>query len=84
MKLKKYPADDDVPIDSSAVRARVAVEAGSTFGWWHYTGRHDEGGIVGMRGFGASAPIKALLAEFGLTVAGVVKEVKETLGKVRG
>ncbi len=64
------------------VRARVAVEAGSTFGWRRYTGRHDEGGIVGMRDFGASAPIKALLAEFGLTVAGVVKEVKETLERV--
>jgi transketolase len=66
-----------------AVRARVAVEAGSIFGWWRYTGRHDEGGIVGMRDFGASAPIKALLAEFGLTVAAVVKEVKETLVRVR-
>ncbi len=66
-----------------AVRARVAVEAGSTFGWRRYTGSHDEGGIVGLRDFGASAPIKALLAEFGLTVAGVVKEVKETMARVK-
>ncbi len=66
-----------------AVRARVAVEAGSTFGWRRYTGRHDEGGIVGLRDFGASAPIKVLLAEFGLTVAGVVKEVKDTLARVQ-
>ncbi|MFB3082231.1 MAG: transketolase, partial [Gammaproteobacteria bacterium] len=40
----------------SSVRARVAVEAGSTFGWRRYTGRHDEGSIIGLRDFGASAP----------------------------
>jgi len=63
----------------SSVRARVAVEAGSTFGWRRYVGRHGEGNVLGMRTYGASAPIKDLLKEFGLTVEGVVKMAKETL-----
>jgi transketolase len=63
----------------SSVRARVAVEAGSTFGWRRYVGRHGEGNVLGMRTYGASAPIKDLLKEFGLTIEGVVKMAKETL-----
>ncbi len=44
---------------------RVAIEAGVTFGWERYLGR--EGAVVGMTGFGASAPEKALYAHFGIT-----------------
>ena len=65
----------------SSVRARVAVEAGSTFGWRRYVGRHGEGNVLGMRTYGASAPIKDLLKEFGLTVEGVVKMAKENLSR---
>ncbi len=65
----------------NSVRARVAVEAGSTFGWRRYVGRHGEGNVLGMRTYGASAPIKDLLKEFGLTVEGVVKMAKETLSR---
>jgi len=65
----------------SSVRTRVAVEAGSTFGWRRYVGRHGEGNVLGMRTYGASAPIKDLLKEFGLTVEGVVKMAKETLSQ---
>jgi len=64
-----------------SVRARVAVEAGSTFGWRRYVGRHGEGNVLGMRTYGASAPIKDLLKEFGLTVEGVVQMAKETIEK---
>ena len=63
----------------SSVRARVAVEAGSTFGWRRYVGRHGEGNVLGMRTYGASAPIKDLLKEFGLTVEGVVQMAKEAI-----
>jgi transketolase len=65
----------------SSVRARVAVEAGSTFGWRRYVGRHGEGNVLGMRTYGASAPIKDLLKEFGLTVEAVVKMAKETIAQ---
>jgi transketolase len=67
----------------SSVRARVAVEAGSTFGWRRYVGRHGEGNVLGLRTYGASAPIKDLLPEFGLTVEGVVKMAKETVVQQR-
>jgi len=67
----------------SSVRARVAVEAGSTYGWRRYTGRHDDGSILGMRDFGASAPLADLLEEFGLTVQSVVQMAKRTLERHR-
>jgi transketolase len=47
------------------VRARVAVEQASTFGWDRYVG--DGGAVIGMHTFGASAPLKQLLTNFGFT-----------------
>ncbi|MEQ9618149.1 MAG: transketolase [Deltaproteobacteria bacterium] len=68
----------------SSVRARVAVEAGSTHGWGRYVGiRHVEGGVVGMRTFGESAPISDLLPEFGLTVDCVVKEARLVMDRIK-
>ncbi|WP_174816787.1 transketolase [Myxococcus fulvus] len=61
------------------VRARVAVEKGAAFGWERWVGF--QGGIVAMRSFGASAPIKALQQKFGFTVDNVVKVAKDTLAK---
>ena len=54
--------------------ARVAVEAGIGFGWARY-GIADEA-FIGMTGFGASAPIKALYKKFGITADAVVEAVK--------
>ena len=48
-----------------AVRARVAVEAAATFGWRKYVG--DQGDVVGLDHFGASAPAKVLFEKFGFT-----------------
>ena len=56
---------------------RVAVEAASPFGWERYIGR--EGGFVGMRGFGASAPGDALFKHFNVTAEAVVAAVKALL-----
>jgi len=64
-----------------SVRARVSVEAGSTFGWRRYVGLHDEGGVIGVSTFGESAPIADLFPEFGLTVDHVVSKAKEVLKK---
>jgi transketolase len=61
------------------VSARVAVEMASAFGWERYTGR--KGKIIGMRSFGASAPLKDLLKKFGFTVENVVAAAKQALGK---
>ncbi|MBI1207804.1 MAG: transketolase [Azospirillum sp.] len=56
---------------------RVAVEALSTFGWERYVGT--EGAIIGMTGFGASAPAEALYAHFGITAEAVVAAAKARL-----
>jgi transketolase len=63
----------------SSVTARVSVELGSTFGWERYVG--PKGKMVGMRTFGASAPIKDLLKHFGFEPGNVVSTVKQALGK---
>ncbi|HEU0166786.1 MAG TPA: hypothetical protein VFS62_03340, partial [Chloroflexota bacterium] len=60
-------------------RARVAVEMASSFGWRRYTGI--DGAIVARRDFGASAPLKELLQEFGFTVDHIVREAKGLLGR---
>jgi transketolase len=63
----------------AAVTARVSVEMASVFGWDRYVG--PKGKIIGMRTFGASAPLKDLLKKFGFTVENVVAAAKETMGK---
>jgi transketolase len=64
-----------------SIKARVAVEMASTFGWERYVGL--EGKIVGMRTFGASAPLKDLLKHFGFTVDAVVAAAKDVVAKAR-
>jgi transketolase len=59
------------------VRARVSVEQASTFGWSKYVG--DTGNSVGMRSFGASAPLKQLQHKFGFTTDSVVEAAREQL-----
>jgi transketolase len=62
-----------------AVTARVAIEQGSTLGWERYVGT--SGAIIGMRTFGASAPLKSLLAKFGYQPDKVAAVVREQLGR---
>jgi len=59
------------------VRARMAVEAGIKMGWEHYVGL--DGDVIGMEGFGASAPGEVVLREFGFTVEDVVARAKALL-----
>jgi transketolase len=56
------------------VPARVAVEAASTLGWDRYVG--PRGATIGMRGFGASAPLHELMREFGFTPENVAEAAK--------
>jgi transketolase len=66
-----------------AVRARVAVEAGVSLGWDRWVG--DEGAIVGLDHFGASAPAGTIFKNFGFTVERVVAVARGVLdGSVRG
>lgn len=57
-----------------AVKKRVAIEAGSPFGWDRYTKCH--GKVIAIDHFGASAPGDKVLAEFGFTTENVVETFK--------
>lgn len=59
----------------SAVTKRVAIEAGIADFWYKYVG--PEGRIIGMHGFGESAPAEQLFKLFGFTVENVVAKAKE-------
>jgi transketolase len=61
------------------VTARVAVEQASTFGWAQYTGL--KGRVIGMRTFGASAPLKDLQKKFGFTTEAVIQAAHDLLAK---
>ena len=61
------------------VTARVAVEQASTFGWERYVGT--TGRIIGMKTFGASAPLKELQRKYGFEPECVAAAAKELLGK---
>ncbi len=63
----------------SSIRARVAVEAGTTLGWREFVGL--DGRIVARREFGASAPLSVLLKEFGFTADAVARHARELLGR---
>ena len=60
------------------VKARVAVEAGATLGWWRYVG--DRGKVIGIDHFGASADQAVLYHEFGITAEAIVAAAKSSLG----
>jgi len=61
------------------VTRRVAVEQASTLGWERYTGLR--GTILGMKTFGASAPLKELLVKFGFTGDNVYAAAKQQLAR---
>ncbi len=75
-KQDKAYRDSVIP---PTVTARVCVEMGGAFGWERYAGL--TGAIIGMRSFGASAPLKDLLPHFGFTLEAVVKAAKAQAGK---
>ncbi len=60
-----------------AVKARVAIEAGTAFGWLEWVG--NEGEIIAISKFGASAPCKVAFENYGLTVENVVKKAKSLI-----
>jgi transketolase len=60
-----------------AVTKRISVEQASTMGWSQYVGQ--EGRIIGMKTFGASAPLKELLKKFGFTPEAVIEAGRELL-----
>jgi transketolase len=63
------------------ITARVSVEQASTLGWERYVGL--TGHIIGMKTFGASAPLKELQKKFGFVPEKIVAAAKEQLSKTR-
>ena len=61
------------------VKARVAIEQASTMGWERYVGQ--DGRVIGMHTFGASAPLKELQKKFGFEPDRVIEVVRELLEK---
>ena len=59
--------------------ARLAIEQASTFGWERYVG--SQGRVIGMRTFGASAPLKELQRKFGFEPEQVIATAKQLLGR---
>ena len=75
--FEHQPKDYKLQVLPPAIRARVAVEAGTTLGWKEYIG--SDGVVIGRTDFGASAPVKELLRHFGFTVDRVVGEAKRVI-----
>lgn len=61
------------------VRARVSVEQAATFGWRRYVNSNEA--IIGMKTFGASAPLKELTKKFGFTVENIVEAARREIEK---
>jgi transketolase len=63
------------------VKARVSLEAASTFGWHRWVG--DRGEAIGMESFGASAPAGALYKHFGFTPERIVDASRQVIKRVK-
>jgi transketolase len=63
------------------IKARVAIEQATTFGWSQWVG--SEGKIIGMHSFGSSAPLKDLLKKFGFAPEKVVEAAREVIAQTR-
>jgi transketolase len=86
VRLVSFPSWDLFESQSQAYRdevldptisLRVAVEAGTRYGWERWTGL--KGAVVGMTTYGASAPAEKLFSEFGFSIDNVYNTVKNLL-----
>ena len=77
--FEAMPAEYREEILPAAITNRLAVEAGLPMGWERYVGHPDN--IIGMTGFGASAPGPVLQEKFGFTVENVVSKARAILDR---
>ncbi|KZE70450.1 transketolase [Paenibacillus elgii] len=73
----KQPQEYKDSVILPEVKARLAVEMGHPFGWERYVG--EQGDVLGIDKFGASAPGPIVIREYGFTVDNVVARVKAML-----
>jgi transketolase len=76
--FEQQPKEYRETVFTPSIKKRLAVEAGVPMGWHKYVG--DEGSVIGMTTFGASAPYEVLYKQYGFTVENVLKRAKEILG----
>jgi transketolase len=76
-QFDRQPQDYRDSVLPPEVRARIAVEAAVSDGWYKYVGM--DGRVIGIDTFGESAPAKELFAYFGFTVDKVVEAVNSLL-----
>ena len=77
--FNRQDADYQASVLPKAVRARIAMEAGSTMPWYRYVGM--DGEVLGLDHYGASAPAAKLFEAFGFTADAVVQAAERVLNK---
>ncbi len=78
--FESLPRADRDRVLPPSVAARLAVEAGSPQGWCRYVG--DRGDVLAVDRFGASAPGKEVLDQYGFTVDNVCNRARTLLGQM--
>lgn len=75
--FERQPKDYREKVFPTSVKKRLSVEAAVTMGWEKYVG--DEGDIVGMNRFGASAPADVIFKQLGFTTENVLQRARRLL-----
>ncbi|MGL6227773.1 MAG: transketolase [Culicoidibacterales bacterium] len=75
--FNQQSADYRESVLPNAIRARVAIEMGASFGWHQYVGL--DGSVIGIETFGASAPANIVIPAYGFNVDNVVTQVKAVI-----
>ncbi|MGK7378349.1 transketolase [Planococcus sp. 1R117A] len=78
-RFEKQDKEYKQSVIPKTVKKRLAIEMGTSFGWERYTG--DEGDILSIDRFGASAPGERIMKEFGFTPENVVAKVKNLINE---
>jgi transketolase len=78
-RFEKQSQEYKESVIPKSVKKRLGIEMGSSLGWHRYTG--DEGDVVAIDQFGASAPGEKIMEEYGFSVQNVVARVKALLNK---
>jgi transketolase len=78
-RFEAQPAEYRDSVLPPDVKLRIAMEAAATMPWYRVVG--DDGAVIGLDHFGASAPYERLYQEFGLTADHAVSKALEMLGR---
>ena len=76
-RFEKQDQEYKQSVIPKTVKKRLAIEVGTSFGWERYTG--DEGDVLAIDRFGASAPGDRIMKELGFTPENVAARVKKLI-----